>query len=71
MVAPARLRTHAGQLPRHGALAGSVLWVEAAAAAFDALRVLNDALGQPLGPVELGFFVVLAMVALAFEIGLT
>jgi hypothetical protein len=48
-----------------------VLWVEAAAAAFDALRVLNDALGQPLGPVELGFFVVLAMVALAFEIGLT
>jgi signal transduction histidine kinase len=47
-----------------------VLWVGAAAAAFGALRLLNDALGRPLGPVELGLFVALATVPFAFELGL-
>jgi signal transduction histidine kinase len=47
-----------------------VLWVGAAAAAAGALRLLNDGLGRPLGPVELAFFVILATVPLAFEIGL-
>ena len=47
-----------------------VLSVGAAAAAVGALRLLNDALGQPLGRVEVGFFVVLAMVPFALELGL-
>ncbi len=47
-----------------------VLWAGAAAAAFGALRLLNDALGRPLGPAEVGFFVVLTTVPLAFELGL-
>jgi signal transduction histidine kinase len=47
-----------------------VLWVGAAAAAFGALRLLNDALGRPLGPVELSLFVALATVPFAFELGL-
>jgi signal transduction histidine kinase len=47
-----------------------VLWWGAAAAAVGALRLLNDALGQPLGRVELGFFVVLATVPFALELGL-
>ncbi len=47
-----------------------VLWWGAAAAAIGALRLLNDGLGRPLGPVELVFFVVLATVPLAFELGL-
>jgi signal transduction histidine kinase len=47
-----------------------VLSVGAAAAAFGALRLLNDALGRPLGPVELGLFVALATVPFAFELGL-
>jgi signal transduction histidine kinase len=47
-----------------------VLWWGAAAAAVGALRLLNDALGQPLGRVELGFFIVLATVPFALELGL-
>jgi signal transduction histidine kinase len=47
-----------------------VLWWGAAAAAVGALRLLNDALGQPLGRVELGFFVLLATVPFAIELGL-
>jgi signal transduction histidine kinase len=47
-----------------------VLWWGAAAAAVGALRLLNDALGQPLGRVELGFFVLLATVPFALELGL-
>jgi signal transduction histidine kinase len=47
-----------------------VLWVGAAAAAAAGLRLINDGLGRPLGPVEVGFFVVLAAVPLAFEFGL-
>ena len=47
-----------------------VLWVGAAAAAIGALRLLNDGLGRPLGPVELVFFAVLATVPLALELGL-
>ena len=47
-----------------------VLWVGAAAAAIGALRLLNDGLGRPLGPVELVFFAVLAAVPLALELGL-
>jgi signal transduction histidine kinase len=47
-----------------------VLWWGAAAAAFGALRLFNDAVGGPLGPVELVFFLVLATVPLAFELGL-
>jgi signal transduction histidine kinase len=47
-----------------------VLWVGAAAAAAGALRLLNDGLGRPLGPIELVFFVILATVPLAFELGL-
>jgi signal transduction histidine kinase len=47
-----------------------VLWVGAAAAAAGALRLLNDGLGRPLGPVELVFFAILATVPLAFELGL-
>jgi signal transduction histidine kinase len=47
-----------------------VLWWGAAAAALGALRLLNDALGGPLGRAELGFFVVLATMPLAFELGL-
>jgi signal transduction histidine kinase len=47
-----------------------VLWVGAAAAAAGALRLVNDGLGRPLGPVELVFFVILATVPLAFELGL-
>jgi signal transduction histidine kinase len=49
---------------------GPVLWLAAAAAALAALRLLNKALGGPLGPVEPIFFVVLATVPLAFEVGL-
>jgi signal transduction histidine kinase len=47
-----------------------VLWVGAAAAAVGALRLLNDGLGRPLGSVELVFFLVLATVPLALELGL-
>jgi signal transduction histidine kinase len=47
-----------------------VLWVGAAAAALGGLRLLNDGVGRPLGPVELVFFVVLATVPLAFALGL-
>src|SRR5918995_1610235 len=47
-----------------------VLWVGAAAAAVGALRLLNDGLGRPLGPIELVFFLVLATVPLALELGL-
>ena len=47
-----------------------VLWMGAAAAASGALRLLNDGLGRPLGPVELVFFATLAAVPLAFELGL-
>ncbi len=47
-----------------------VLWWGAAAAALGALRLLNDALDRPLGPVEVGFFLVLATVPFAFELGL-
>jgi signal transduction histidine kinase len=47
-----------------------VLWVGAVAAAAGALRLVNDGLGRPLGPVELVFFVILASVPLAFELGL-
>ena len=48
-----------------------VLWWGAAAAATGALRLLSDALGAPLGSaVELVFFLVLATVPLAFELGL-
>jgi signal transduction histidine kinase len=47
-----------------------VLWVGAAAAAVGALRLLNDGLGRPLGSVELVFFLVLAAVPLALELGL-
>jgi signal transduction histidine kinase len=47
-----------------------VLWWGAAAAALGALRLLNDALGRPLGPVEVAFFLVLATVPFAFELGL-
>jgi signal transduction histidine kinase len=47
-----------------------MLWVGAAAAAAGALRLLNDGLGRPLGPVELVFFVILATVPLALEMGL-
>ncbi|MGH9248961.1 MAG: sensor histidine kinase, partial [Acidimicrobiales bacterium] len=47
-----------------------VLWLAAAAAAAGALRLLNDALGRPFGPVEPVFFVVLATVPFAFELGL-
>jgi signal transduction histidine kinase len=47
-----------------------VLWVGAAAAAAGALRLANDGLGRPLGPVELVFFAILATVPLAFELGL-
>ena len=49
---------------------GPVLWLSAAAAALAALRLLNNALGGPLGPVEPIFFVVLATVPLALEVGL-
>ena len=47
-----------------------VLWWGAAAAALGALRLLNDGLGKPLGRVELAFFLVLATVPLALELGL-
>jgi signal transduction histidine kinase len=47
-----------------------VLWCGAAAAALGALRLLNDALGRPLGRVELVFFVLLATVPLALQLGL-
>ena len=47
-----------------------VLWVGAAAAAAGALRLLNDGLGRPLGRVEVVFFVILAAVPLASELGL-
>jgi signal transduction histidine kinase len=47
-----------------------VLWLGAVAAAAGALRLLNDGLGRPLGQVELVFFVVLAAVPFAFELGL-
>jgi signal transduction histidine kinase len=47
-----------------------VLWWGAAAAALGALRLLNDGLGRPLGPVEVAFFLLLATVPLAFELGL-
>ena len=47
-----------------------VFWVGAAAAAAGALRLLNDGLGRPLGPVELFFFLALATVPLALELGL-
>jgi signal transduction histidine kinase len=47
-----------------------VLWWGAAAAALGAVRLLNDALGRPLGPVDVGFFLVLATVPFAFELGL-
>jgi signal transduction histidine kinase len=47
-----------------------VMWCGAAAAAAGALRLFNDALDQPLGPIESIFFVVLATVPLAFEVGL-
>jgi len=47
-----------------------VLWVGAAAAAAGALRLVNDGLDRPLGSVELVFFVILATVPLAFELGL-
>jgi hypothetical protein len=33
-----------------------------------ALRLLNDGLGRPLGPVELVSFAILAAVPLAFEV---
>jgi signal transduction histidine kinase len=47
-----------------------VLWVGAAAAAIGAIRLVNDGLGRPLGRVELVFFLVLATVPLALELGL-
>jgi signal transduction histidine kinase len=47
-----------------------VLWWGAAAAAVGALRFLNDGLGRPLGRIELAFFLVLATVPLAFQLGL-
>jgi signal transduction histidine kinase len=47
-----------------------VLCAGAAAAATAALRLANDGVGRPLGPVEIVFFVVLATVPLAFEVGL-
>jgi signal transduction histidine kinase len=47
-----------------------VLWWGAAAAAVGALRFANDGLGRPLGRVELAFFLVLATVPLAFQLGL-
>jgi signal transduction histidine kinase len=47
-----------------------VLWWGAAAAAAGALRLGNDGLGRPLGPVELVFFVALATMPLGFELGL-
>ncbi|HEX2073097.1 MAG TPA: sensor histidine kinase [Geodermatophilus sp.] len=47
-----------------------VLWWGATAAALAALHLLNSALGGPLGPVEPVFFVVLATVPVAFEVGL-
>jgi signal transduction histidine kinase len=49
--------------------AAPVFWVGAAAAAAAALRLANDGLGRPLGPVELVFFAVLATVPLALELG--
>ena len=55
--------------PRRRAVA-PVLWCGAAAAALGALRLLNDALGRPLGRVELVFFVLLATVPLALQLGL-
>jgi signal transduction histidine kinase len=50
--------------------AAPVFWAGAAAAAAAALRLANDGLGRPLGPVELIFFAILATVPLAFEVGL-
>ena len=50
--------------------AAPVLWAGAAAAATAALRLANDAVGRPLGAVELVFFAVLAAVPLAFQAGL-
>ena len=47
-----------------------VLWWGAAAGALGALRLFNDAVGRPLGRVELVFFALLATVPVAFELGL-
>lgn len=63
------LRWWRATLPWRRAVA-PVLWWGAAAAATGALRLLNDAVGRPLGHVELVFFAVLATVPLAVEVGL-